>query len=113
MSSSVLPSHHCFLGPVVYRSHNSSVELKQKLNSLPKDKKINYLLILIGGCEFFALMSYGIGINFQSTALVNPIAAAFPIVTVILARIFLKGKIETNQTIGIGAVILALIIISL
>lgn len=40
MSSSVLPSHHCFLGPVVYRSHNSSVELKQKLNSLPKNKNV-------------------------------------------------------------------------
>lgn len=85
----------------------------RKDSSLPKDKKINYWLILIGGFEFFAMMSYGFGINFQNTALVNPIAAAFPMVTVILSRLFLKEKLEINQFIGIGAVISALIIISI
>ena len=57
-------------------------------------------------------MSYGAGISMEYTAIIAPITAAFPAVTVILARIFLKEHVEINQKIGIGTVIMGLILLS-
>ena len=70
-------------------------------------------IILIGFLEMMAILSYGYGISKNDTAFVAPIAAAFPMITVILARIFFKEKIENNQKLGITAILISLILLSL
>ena len=76
-------------------------------------KKVYFLIILIGVLEVIAFLSYGIGINYEYNSIVAPIAAAFPVITVILARIFFKEKIEINQKLGVMSIISGLVLLSL
>ncbi|MDO8740339.1 MAG: DMT family transporter [Candidatus Woesearchaeota archaeon] len=70
-------------------------------------------ILLIGILEFAAFLSYGLGISYEYTAVVAPIGAAFPMVTVILARIFFKETLELNQKIGIVSVLAGLVLLSI
>jgi len=76
-------------------------------------KNVFSLVLLIGIFELLAFMSYGLGINKDYNSIVAPISAAFPMVTIILARIFFKEKLEINQKIGVLSVILGLVLLSL
>ncbi|MBI2129340.1 DMT family transporter [Candidatus Woesearchaeota archaeon] len=79
--------------------------------SFPKNAAL--FVLLIGILEFIAFLSYGIGISYEYTAVVAPIGAAFPMVTVILARIFFKETLELNQKIGIVSVLIGLVLLSI
>lgn len=68
---------------------------------------------LIGVCEAAAYVALGIGLTDFDAALVGPVAAAFPIVTVLLARVFLDEPLDTNQWAGIGGIIVAVVLLSL
>lgn len=76
-------------------------------------KNIILLIILIGVLEVIAFLSYGIGVTSEYTAIVAPICAAFPMVTIILARIFFKETLEINQKIGIISVLVGLVLLSI
>lgn len=61
--------------------------------------------IFIGLTTIVAYASYSIGIEKYLTSLVGPLAAAYPLVTVILASLILREKTVLNQKLGIIGVI--------
>jgi transporter family protein len=75
--------------------------------------KIWLLVLLIGAFEMIASLSYSFGITLQYTAIIAPIIAGVPMVTVILARIFFKERVEWNQGIGIMAILAGLVLLAL
>ena len=79
--------------------------------SLPKNTRS--LIILIGTLEAIGFLAYGIGVNSEYTSIVAPISATFPMVTIILAKIFFKETLETNQKIGIISVLCGLVLLSI
>ena len=76
-------------------------------------KNVALFIILIGILEFAAFLSYGIGVNSEKSAIIAPIASAFPMVTIILARIFLKESLEINQKLGVISVLAGLVLLSI
>lgn len=56
--------------------------------------------------------SYNIGILKGFTSIVAPIAGAYPVLFVILTRIFFKEKLTIQQKIGLGFGLLGIIVIS-
>ncbi|MFH1222210.1 MAG: DMT family transporter [Candidatus Micrarchaeota archaeon] len=56
---------------------------------------------------------YGIGVTTEITSIVAPVTSLYPMVTVLLAWIFLKEKIEWNQAIGIALIIIGLVVLAL
>ena len=73
--------------------------------------KVAILVILAGILEFIAFLSYGIGINLEYTSLVAPISAASPVVTIVLAKIFLGERLELNQNVGVAAVLISILLL--
>ena len=69
-------------------------------------------LAAIGVLEVIAFFAYGSGITSEFTAIVAPVSAAFPAVTILLARIFLKERLEINQKTGIFSILAGLVLIS-
>ena len=82
-------------------------------NSISFPKEVALLVILIGLLEFIAFFSYGIGINSEYTAIVAPISATSPVVTIMLAQLLLGESLDTNQKVGVVAVLIALILLFL
>ncbi len=70
------------------------------------------LLLLIGVFDIGGFFSYSIGVAGSNSSIVAPISSAFALVTVLLARIFLKEKLEVNKIVGISAIVGGLILIS-
>ena len=69
-------------------------------------------IILIGFFDIIAFFAYSFGVSVGYSSLVAPVAASSPLVTIILARIFLKEKLALNQIFGIIITISGLILIS-
>lgn len=69
-------------------------------------------LSLIGFLYYIALFAYSFGVRSEYASLVAPISASFPLVTIVLARFFLKEKLAFNQALGIAGVILGLVLVS-
>jgi uncharacterized membrane protein len=61
--------------------------------------------IFVGLATILAYASYSIGIERYLTSVVGPLAAAYPLVTVVLAVVILREKTAINQKIGIAGVI--------
>ena len=81
---------------------------------IPKLEKFPFiLLLLIGIFDIGGFFSYSYGVSSTSASIVAPIGSAYALVTVFLARIFLKENIDLNKTIGILAIIGGLVLISL
>ncbi len=72
-----------------------------------------FFIIMIGLLEAVGFLAYGVGITSEYTVIVAPIGAAFPVITIILARIFLKETLELNQKIGIISVLCGLVLLSM
>jgi len=89
------------------------VHSRMSNTSLLFPKNVALFVVILGILEVIGFSSYSIGVSFEFTSIVAPVAAAFPMVTVILARIFLKELMEINQKIGVGSVIAGLILLSL
>ena len=86
--------------------------IKRKLAFSPQRTLLS-LIILAGILDISAFFTYSFGVQGELASIVAPISAAFPLVTVVLAKIFLKEKIVLNQKVGIGSVVLGLIFLSL
>lgn len=84
---------------------------KQKLTFTSNNLK--YYIILIGLLEVFAYLMYGLGAFTFLNTIVVPISATYPLVTIILARIFFKDRILLVQWLGIFSIIAGLFIVSI
>ncbi len=84
---------------------------KYKFKKTDKNKFFLTILVAIAVAGGFFLGNYGISVGLIS--IVWTISSAAPLLTVILARIFLKEKIDTNQKIAIFLIVAGLILISL
>jgi drug/metabolite transporter (DMT)-like permease len=71
------------------------------------------LLLPIGFLDTGAFFSYSFGVSGEYASIVAPIAASFPLVTIILARVLLKERLVLNQLLGIASIITGLILISI
>jgi drug/metabolite transporter (DMT)-like permease len=84
---------------------------KQSLS--PPAGKSNWLMAtFIGSATMGAYISYSIGVEKYLTSLVGPLAAAYPLVTVVLAHLVLKEKVVLNQRLGMIGVIAGVILLS-
>lgn len=71
------------------------------------------LLLAVGVFDMLAFFAFSIGTSGSSASIVAPIGSAYTLVTIALAKIFLKEKIKTNQAIGICGIIAGLVLISI
>lgn len=70
-------------------------------------------IILVGILDTVAYLSYSSGVTSEYAAIVAPIGAASPAISIILARIFFKEKLHFNQKLGAVSVLAGLILLSL
>jgi len=75
-------------------------------------KKVVPWLMLIGLFDVMAFVGFGLGVNSEYVSIVSPVAASFPLITVIMARVFLKEKLDLNQIIGFVGILIGLLILS-
>jgi drug/metabolite transporter (DMT)-like permease len=71
------------------------------------------LILPIAFLDIIAFFAYSIGVSSEYASIVAPVAASSPLVTVILAMIFLKEKLVSNQIVGIFLTLLGLVLISI
>lgn len=88
-----------------------SISSKQSL-SPPAGKNDWLRAIFIGFATIGAYISYSIGVEKYLTSLVGPLAAAYPLVTVVLAILILREKTVFNQKLGMISVIAGVILLS-
>ena len=67
----------------------------------------------IGVLEFLGQIFYGRGVDLGQTAIIVPIASAFPIVTITLAYIFFKERLEKTQYLGIFTALVGIVLIAI
>ncbi|MCX6709711.1 MAG: DMT family transporter [Candidatus Woesearchaeota archaeon] len=82
---------------------------KQGLNL---SKKSIVPMIAVGALESIGFLAISYGINSAYASIVAPVSAAFPLVTILLARIFFKETMEGNQKIGAIMIIAGIILLS-
>ena len=88
--------------------------LFSKKNFVPKKVKFPWgLLLLIGVFDMGAFFTFSLGTSGSFASIVAPIGSAYALVTIVLAKIFLKEKIKPNQYLGIAGILAGLILISL
>lgn len=71
------------------------------------------MFLAIGFLDVSAFLFYGFGVTKGYVSIIAPIAASYPLVTIILMRIFVKEKLALNQIVGIAGIICGLILISI
>ncbi len=76
-------------------------------------KHVGLFIILIGFLESMGFLAFGAGISLEYTAIIAPVSSVYPAITIILARIFFKEILDLNQKIGIAAVLLGLVLLSI
>ncbi|MAH01945.1 hypothetical protein CMO87_01800 [Candidatus Woesearchaeota archaeon] len=85
--------------------------ITKKNISFPRNALL--LVILAGILESGAFLLFGAGLTYENTSIIAPIVSAFPIVAIILARIFFKEILELNQKLGVVTVILGVVLLSI
>jgi uncharacterized membrane protein len=83
-------------------------------NKVSFPAKVIFLLLAVAGLlDFFAYLSFNFSLGTQYVSVVSAIVATAPAVTIGLAYVFLKERIVRNQKIGIIAILVGLVLISL
>lgn len=91
----------------------STYILLLKKTFVPKKTKFPLgLFLAIGVFDIAGFFTFSLGTSGAYASIVAPIGSAYTLVTIILAKIFLKEKIKINQMIGIAGIIVGLILIS-
>lgn len=91
----------------------STYILLSKRAFVPKKTKFPLgLLLAIGVFDMAGFFTFSLGTSGAYASIVAPIGSAYTLVTIILAKIFLKEKIKVNQMVGIAGIIAGLILIS-
>ena len=80
--------------------------------SLPA-KTIFLLLAVAGLLDFSAYLAFNFSLNTQYVSVVSAIVATAPAITIGLAYVFLKERVVRNQKLGIIAILVGLVLISL
>jgi len=93
-----------FLGGYIYFA-------KEQFITNKKQFPLNQL-ITIGALDLFAFISFSYGLSIENSSLVAPIASACTLVSVVLAWIFLKERLNKHQIAGIVGIVVGLIFIS-
>jgi drug/metabolite transporter (DMT)-like permease len=76
--------------------------------------KMIFLFIATAGVlDFLGYITFNLSLSTQLVSIVSPIAATAPAVTIVLAYVFLKERIVSNQKLGIIAILAGLVLISL
>ena len=70
-------------------------------------------IAIIALLEVFAYLTYSLGAFVFLNSIVVPISASYPLVTIVLARLFFKEKIMNTQYLGIFLVLLGVILLSI
>lgn len=99
-----------FLGILVLVNKKTSLH---HLPLLPSSKKTLVLIALVGILEFVGIVAFSLGISFEYSALVAPVSAAFPFITVLLAYFILRDKLQLYQKAGIAFIISGLVLLAL
>lgn len=86
---------------------------KNKLNINITPKIVILFLTLAALFDIVGLITYSTGIQTEYVSIVSPIAAAAPLITIILAYIFIKERMILNQKIGALLILTGLILISI
>ena len=60
-----------------------------------------------------AFFTFSLGTSGSYASIVAPIGSAYALITIVLAKIFLKEKIKVSQYFGIAGILAGLILISL
>jgi len=71
------------------------------------------MIIVIGFLDIIAFFAYSIGVSTEYASIIAPIAASSPLITTILAQVFLKERIALSQIFGIIITISGIILISI
>jgi len=88
--------------------------LFSKKSFIPAKAKFPWqILLFIGLFDMAAFFTFSLGTSGSFASIVAPIGSAYALVTIILAKIFLKEKIKINQYFGIAGILAGLILISL
>ncbi|MGA3111119.1 MAG: DMT family transporter [Candidatus Bathyarchaeia archaeon] len=80
--------------------------------SLPV-KTIFLFLAMAGLLDFSAYLAFNFSLNTQYVSVVSAIVATAPAITIGLAYVFLKERVVRNQKLGIIAILVGLVLISL
>ena len=70
-------------------------------------------LVIVSALDTLGFATYNVGITTEFVSIVGPVAATYPAVTIVLAYLFLKERMASNQKIGIVAILAGLALISL
>lgn len=81
--------------------------------SISFPRNVLLFIILVGILDTVAYLSYSSGVTSEYAAIVAPIGAASPAISIILARIFFKERLHFNQKVGVVSVLAGLIMLSL
>jgi drug/metabolite transporter (DMT)-like permease len=76
-------------------------------------KMIFLFLAVAGLLDFSAYLAFNFSLNTQYVSVVSAIVATAPAITIALAYVFLKERIVRNQKLGIIAILVGLVLISL
>jgi transporter family protein len=70
-------------------------------------------IVILGLLEFIGFFAFIIGVSFGIVSIIVPISAAAPAVTLILARLFLKEKLNLIQRMAVVSIILGIVLLSI
>ena len=78
----------------------------------PRDRRALGLIVLAAAFSTAANVAYTVGVERHLAALVAPVSAAFPVVTLVLARGLLGERLERWQAVGIGLVLVGVVLVA-
>ena len=87
-------------------------KIKRDVFAVLQDKKAIITLLLFAVFVNMGVFAYNLGINAGYTSVVAPIAASSSVLFVILARIFFREKLTSQQKIGIISSLAGIVILS-
>jgi len=73
----------------------------------------NVTLSLLGLIDVSAFFAWYVGLRIGMVSIVTPVAMSSPAVTVLLAYFFLKERVRPHQRIGIAAIIIGIVLLSM
>lgn len=82
-------------------------------NNLSFPRNIFLFVILVGILDTTAYLFYSSSVTMELGAVVAPIAATSPAISILMAKIFFKEKLRLSQKIGIVFVLVGLVLLSL
>jgi len=71
------------------------------------------LLAAVAVFNIAGFLAYNYGMQASQVSIIGPVAAAFPIITVTLAWLFLKEKLDTSQKLGVALTVLGMAALAL